>query len=84
MVGEDALSLEMLANEYIFLRLRTSDGLGVHRLKRIYGMDILSEKPDLLTALEGEGYIQWSGNGRLRLTDAGKLVCDSVVEGLVG
>ena len=82
--GEDALSLEMLANEYIFLRLRTSDGLDVHRLKRMYGMDILSEKPDLLTALENEGYIAWSGNGRLCLTDAGKLVCDSVVEGLVG
>lgn len=82
--GEDALSLEMLANEYIFLRLRTSDGLDVHRLKRMYGMDLLSDKPDLLTALEAEGYIEWSGNGYLCLTDAGKLVCDSVVEGLAG
>lgn len=82
--GEDALSLEMLANEYIFLRLRTSDGLDVRRLKRMYGMDILSESPDLLTALEGEGYIEWSGEGCLCLTDAGKLVCDSVVEGLAG
>ena len=82
--GEDALSLEMLANEYIFLRLRTSDGLDAHRLKRIYGMDLLCDKPDLLTSLEDEGYIQWSGSGRLCLTDAGKMVCDSVVQGLVG
>ena len=52
--------------------------------ERIYGMDILSDKPDLLTSLENEGYIEWSGSGRLCLTDAGKMVCDSVAQGLVG
>ncbi len=80
----EVLSRKMLADEYIFLRLRTSDGLDVHRLKGAYGRDILSDRTDLLTALEGEGHIEWSGNGRLCLTDTGKLVCDSVVEGLVG
>ncbi len=80
----DALSLGMLADEYVFLRLRTSDGLDVRRLKRSYGRDILSDKPDLLASLEQEGYIEWIGNGCLRLTDAGKMVCDAVVQGLAG
>ncbi len=80
----DVLSRKMLADEYVFLRLRTSDGLDVHRLQRAYGRDILSDKPDLLVSLEQEGYVEWVGKGRLCLTDAGKLVCDSVVQGLVG
>ena len=47
-------------------------------------MDLLCDKPGLLTSLEDEGYIQWSGGGCLCLTDAGKMVCDSVAQGLVG
>ena len=80
----DVLSFEMLADEYVFLRLRTSEGLDVQRLKRAYGRDILFEKTDLLASFEHAGYIEWVGNGCVRLTDAGKMVCDGVVKGLVG
>ena len=80
----DVLSFEMLADEYVFLRLRTSEGLDVQHLKRAYGRDILFDKTDLLASFEHAGYIEWVGNGCVRLTDAGKMVCDGVVKGLVG
>ena len=80
----DVLSFEMLADEYVFLRLRTSEGLDVQYLKRAYGRDILFDKTDLLASFEHAGYIEWVGNGCVRLTDAGKMVCDGVVKGLVG
>ena len=80
----DVLSFEMLADEYVFLRLRTSEGLDVQYLKRAYGRDILFDKTDVLASFEHAGYIEWVGNGCVRLTDAGKMVCDGVVKGLVG
>lgn len=80
--GEDPLSLGMLANEHVFLRLRTADGLDVRHLQQTYGRDIVSGKTDMLTALESEGYIEWNGNGCVRLTDTGKLVCDAVAQQL--
>jgi oxygen-independent coproporphyrinogen-3 oxidase len=47
----ETLDLDTLANEYIMLRLRTSDGLDLNRLERRYGVDLLFEKTDELAWL---------------------------------
>jgi oxygen-independent coproporphyrinogen-3 oxidase len=72
-----------LANEYLMLRLRTADGLSLDHLEQRYGVDLLYEKLDELAWLETEGYIEPLRNSRLRLTDRGKLVCDSITEKLM-
>lgn len=79
----EALPLDRLANEYLMLRLRTADGLSLDHLEQRYGVDLLHDKLDELAWLESEGYIEPLRNSRLRLTDRGKLVCDSITEKLM-
>lgn len=79
----DALDLDDLANEYLMLRLRTSDGLDLAHFEQRYGVDLLFEKVDTLAWLESEGYIEPIRNHRVRLTDRGKLVCDTVTSQLI-
>ncbi len=76
------LSLDALANEYILLRLRTSDGLDLGTLDTRYGADLLDEKSDELRWLEDDGLIEKDG-AILRLTDEGKLVADAITEKLM-
>src|SRR5690606_7084564 len=83
LAGKEALTLDQLANEYILLRLRTSDGIDLDRLDRRYGADLLDEKVDELAWLEGEGLIEPVRNRRVRLTDKGKLLCDAVTARLL-
>lgn len=81
--AREQLDLDALANEHILLSLRTSEGLDLDRLDVHYGVDLLFEKMDALAWLEGEGYIEPIRNGRVRLTDRGKLVCDTVTQQLL-
>ena len=76
------LSLDALANEYVMLRLRTSDGLDLAVLDERYGADLVTEKVSELAWLEGDGLVTLRG-GVLRLTDEGKLVADGVTERLM-
>lgn len=80
--GREAMSLDMLANEYILLRIRTSDGIDLVRLEKHYGVDLHFEKGDAIAWLESEGYIR-EDDHRLTLTDDGKLLCDSVTSKLL-
>ena len=80
--GREAMSLDMLANEYILLRLRTSDGIDLARLEEHYGVDLLYEKEDDVAALESRGYLDNDGR-RISLTDDGKLLCDSITSRLL-
>ncbi len=79
----ETLGFDRLADEYIMLRLRTSDGLNLDHLENNYGIDLLVEKIDELAWLESEGYIYSIRNSVIRLTDHGKLVCDSVTARLL-
>jgi oxygen-independent coproporphyrinogen-3 oxidase len=73
----------MLADEYILLRLRTSDGIDLSRLQNEYGVDLFYEKEDEIDRLISEGFIEVPENDRLRLTDDGKLLCDSITSKLL-
>ncbi len=79
---ETALTLTDLANEYVLLRLRTSDGLDLGHLEEAYGADLVTERVDEIAWLEAEGLTTLRG-GVLRLTDEGKLVADAITERLM-
>lgn len=81
--GSEHLSLDHLANEYILLRLRTSDGLDLDRLTNRYGVDLLYEKEEELEDLEDRGFILPLGKQRIALTDKGKLLCDAITTRLL-
>jgi len=81
--GSETMSLDMLADEYILLRLRTSDGIDLSRLQNQYGVDLLYEKGEEIDGLVSEGFIEAIENDRLRLTDDGKLLCDSITSKLL-
>lgn len=74
---QETLGLDSLAEEYIMLRLRTSDGLDLGYLEAQYGVDLIYEKGTDLIRLEDEGLIE-PVDGVVRLTDAGKMVCDAI------
>lgn len=80
---QEKLSPKDLTNEYIMLRLRTSDGLSLETLEHIYGYDLLLEKLDEVAWLEQEQYIYPIKNHELKLTNRGKQICDSITQQLI-
>ena len=81
--AQESLSLDVLAREYIMLRLRTSDGLDLAILEDRYGVDLLTDKVDELAALEEASYIEPIRNQVVTLTDSGKTICNSIIERLL-
>ncbi len=78
----DRLTMDALANEYLMLRLRTSDGLNLDTLNQRYAADLLHEKSDDVMMLQDEGLLIQDGS-TLRLTDSGLLVADAVTSHLL-
>lgn len=81
--GREAMTIDVLANEYILLRLRTSEGIDLTRLEQQYGVDLLFEKDEELCRLEADGLIEHVRGERIRLTDDGKLLCDAITSKLL-
>ncbi len=79
----EVLDAETLANEHIMLRLRTTEGLSLETLESAYGIDLYDERVDDLAWLESESLIQPIRNDVVRLTEAGRTVCDMVTTKLM-
>ncbi len=79
----ESIDLDNLANEYILLSLRTSDGLDLETLRNRYGVDLLDERMDDIAYLESESLINPFRNDTISLTDEGKLLCDVVTSKLI-
>lgn len=79
----EALPLDSLADEYLMLSLRTADGIDLDRLEERYGTELLADRLDEIAWLESEGLIHPVRNRRLRLTDQGRMLCDSVTARLL-
>ena len=79
---QDRLGADELADEYLLLRLRTDAGLDLDTYETDYGVDLLTEKIDVLADLEAAGLVEVR-NGLVRLTDDGVLVCDAVTARLL-
>ncbi|MEZ4703043.1 MAG: radical SAM family heme chaperone HemW [Rhodothermales bacterium] len=80
---EETLTPDMLADEYIMLRLRTREGLDLRLLKERYGRDLAGSHGVLIDQFGVEGWTHMEGT-RVRLTDAGFLVCDAIAFALLG
>jgi oxygen-independent coproporphyrinogen-3 oxidase len=75
-IGEETLSDRQLLDEAIMLGLR-SDGIELDRLHTAFGIDLIDQHESFVTALCGDGLASIEHN-RLRLTDKGYLLCDSI------
>jgi len=72
-----------LAREFIFLRMRTQEGLSLPDLHKRYGYDLLAEKGDLVDRLIDNSLMNGLGDQCLRLTRSGRLVADGIAEKLM-
>lgn len=82
-VATEELDLDTLANEYIMLRLRTSEGLDLETLENQYGVDLYDERVEDLAWLESEGFIHPIRRDLVRLTDEGMIFADMVTTKLM-
>ncbi len=71
-----------LFEEYIMLKLRTSEGISLNRIKDEYNIDLLAIKGDKIREFEKLGLIEIV-DGYLRLTDDGFKVLNKIVLELV-
>lgn len=78
---EERIEGEEAAEETIMLRLRTAEGLELSGLARAYGDRFLNRIMGRIPLLEQQDFISLS-DGRMRLTDRGMLIADSVMERL--
>lgn len=72
-----------LAEEYLMMRLRVTDGLDLDYYQRQYNVDLKAQHGGLLERLEFNDLIHPTTDGHIRLTDAGRLVCDEIVRRLL-
>src|SRR5690606_39290220 len=79
----ETLDHEIIANEYIMLKLRTVEGFSISELVERTGIDLYDERVDDLAWLESEELIHPIRNDRVRLTDEGKVLCDMVTTKLI-
>jgi putative oxygen-independent coproporphyrinogen III oxidase len=75
LIGDETLSAEELADEYLLMGLRLSEGIDLARLASIGGRALDSEK---VRALASEGLVERNGE-RLAATHKGRLVLNSLI-----
>jgi len=73
----EALTMEQLRLETLYLGLRTKKGVSLNDYKNRYDSDLLSEKKKILEKLEKEGFISIQ-NGHLSPTPTGFALADSL------
>ncbi|PEN06613.1 coproporphyrinogen III oxidase [Longimonas halophila] len=78
-----AVDRNTLAEEYLMLRLRVIEGLDMTYYRRRYSVDLKAEHGALLDRLHENDLIRAFDDDRLRLTDAGRLVCNQIVRRLL-
>ncbi|MBM4324801.1 MAG: coproporphyrinogen III oxidase family protein, partial [Deltaproteobacteria bacterium] len=75
--GKEALTMEQLQLEALYLGLRTKNGICLQDFKNRYDSDFLSGKKKILEKLEEEGFLSIR-NGRLYPTPTGLAIADSL------
>ena len=73
----ETLTIEQLRLEALYLGLRTKKGIFLQDFKNQYHYDLFTEKKEILTKLEEEGFISIR-NGHLYPTQTGLAVADSL------
>ena len=71
--SRSVFGLDHLANDYIMLTIQTTEGVDIQVLETEYGVDLYSEKIEEIAWLESEHWIEPVRNGKVRLSNAGRL-----------
>ena len=79
LVTDDVLTREEIADEFLLMGLRLTEGIDPRRYARIAGRGL---DPRRLAILNQEGAVEMTADGRLRVTPAGFPVLDAVVADL--
>ena len=77
-IADDLLTREEIADEFLLMGLRLTEGIDPERYKRISGREL---DPDRIAMLSSLGFVE-NTNGVLRVTPAGFPVLDAVVADL--
>lgn len=80
--AEERLEPRTAAGEFVFLHLRTAEGLSEERFRARFGSSVHETFPSALD-LVADGLIERAASGALRLTPRGLLVADSVCASFV-
>lgn len=75
LVSDDPLSVQEVAEEYLLMALRLTEGLDLERLETLSGQAL---DPSRLDALEADGLLARSGP-RLKATPSGRLVLERLI-----
>lgn len=75
--GKEALTMEQLRLEALYLGLRTKKGIDLSDFHRRYACDLWGEKKELMRRLEEEGFVSLR-NGHLSPTRKGFAIADSL------
>lgn len=78
----EALSPESLQFEFLYLRLRRTDGVAPSHFLRLFGISLTERYGEPLQELEAEGLVTLSED-RVKLTERGIALADSVYERFV-
>ena len=77
-IADDLLTREEIADEFLLMGLRLTEGIDPERYKRISGREL---DPDRIAMLSSLGFVE-NTNAVLRVTPAGFPVLDAVVADL--
>ena len=72
-----------LADEYLMMRMRVIGGLDLEHYRRHYGVHLREQHSGLIDRLQENELVHPVEDNHLRLTDAGRLVCDEIVRRLL-
>ena len=78
-VSDDPLNSEERADEFLLMGLRLAEGIDPQRFTAIAGRTL---DPKRVSILQGEGAVETTADGRLRVTQSGFPVLDAVVADL--
>jgi oxygen-independent coproporphyrinogen-3 oxidase len=79
LIDDETLTSEQQGDEFLVMGLRLAEGIDPRRYERISGRRLDAGR---ITALAGNGFVEATADGRLRVTSAGFPVLDAVVADL--
>jgi oxygen-independent coproporphyrinogen-3 oxidase len=71
------LSGDELAQDALFMGLRLAEGIHVEEFQKEFGLDVIARYGEEIRRVEEAGLIEF-GEGRLRLSDRGRLLSNEV------
>jgi oxygen-independent coproporphyrinogen-3 oxidase len=78
-ITDDLLSRDEMADEFLLMGLRLAEGIDPKRYEQLAGRPLALAR---IATLAGEGFVEETPDGRLRVTQSGFPILDAVVADL--